>query len=77
MSRYFFRVSQGNVAGVSGSSFDFADRDTAWAEMTKVCESMVANLCRNLHPDADWNMDLLDAAQKPVFRIRLVAERLG
>ena len=45
--------------------------------MTKVCESMVANLCRNLHPGADWNMDLLDAAQKPVFRIRLVAERLG
>ena len=77
MSQYYFRISHGNIAGVSESSFDLADRDDAWAEMTKVCGGMVGSLCNNLKPKADWQMDLLDDSRKPVFRIRLVAERLG
>ena len=77
MSQYFFRISHGNLVGVSGSSFDLSDRDAAWAEMTKVCGGMVGSLCNNLKPKADWKMDLLDESQKPVFRIRLVAESLG
>lgn len=77
MSQYFFRISHGNFTGVSESSFDLADRDNAWAEMTKVCGGMVGSLCQNLKPKSDWQMDLLDASRKPVFRIRLVAERLG
>ena len=74
MSQYFFQISHGNLAGVSESSFDLADRGAAWAEMTKVCGGMVASLCQNLKPQSDWQMDLLDASRKPVFRIRLVAE---
>jgi len=77
MSQYYFRISHGKFAGVSESSFDLADRDNAWAEMTKLCGSMVGSLCHNLKPKSDWHMDLLDASHKPVFRIRLVAERLG
>jgi hypothetical protein len=77
MSQYFFRISNGRLAGVSESSFDLADGSAAWAEMTKMCGSMVGSLCRNLKPKADWQMEFLDASQKPVFRIRLVAESLG
>ena len=77
MSQYFFRISHGKFAGVSESSFDLADRDNAWEEMTKVCGSMVGSLCHNLKPKSDWQMDLLDASRKPVYRIRLVAEKLG
>ncbi|MGH6709124.1 MAG: DUF6894 family protein [Bradyrhizobium sp.] len=77
MSEYFFRISNGKFVGVSESSFDLADGNAAWAEMTKVCGGMVGSLCHNLKPKADWQMDLLDATRKPVFRIRLVAERLG
>ena len=77
MSQYFFRISHGNLAGVSESSFDLADGSAAWQEMTRVCGTMVASLCRNLKPKGDWQMDLLDASREPVFRIRLVAESLG
>ena len=78
MSQYFFRISHGKFAGVSESSFDFANGNAAaWAEMTKVCGKMVGSLCHNLKPKGDWQMDLLDASRKPVFRIRLVAESLG
>ena len=77
MSQYFFRISHGSFAGVSDSSFDLADRNDAWVEMTKVCGGLVGGLCHNLKPKADWQMDLLDASRKPVFRIRLVAESVG
>ena len=77
MSQYFFRISNGNLAGVSESSFDLADGNAAWEEMTKVCGNMVGSLCHNLKPKGDWKMDLLDASHKPVYRIRLVAESLG
>ena len=77
MSQYFFRISNGSLAGASESSFDFPDGNAAWAEMTKMCGSMVGSLCRNLKPKADWQMEFLDASKKPVFRIRLVAENLG
>ena len=76
MSRYFFQISHGNIAGVSESSFDLADRDIAWTEMTRVCGGMVGSLCQNLKPKSDWQMELLDSSRKPVFRIRLVAENL-
>ena len=77
MSQYFFRISHGRLTGVSESSFDLADGNAAWAEMTRVCGSMVGSLCHNLKPKADWPMDLLDESRKSVFRIRLVAESLG
>ena len=77
MSQYFFRISHGSLAGVSESSFDLADGNAAWAEMTRICGNMIGPLCNNLKPTADWKMDLLDESRKPVFRIRLVAERLG
>jgi len=77
MPQYYFRISHGKFAGISASCFDLADRDNAWAEMTKVCGDLVGSLCQNLKPKSDWQMDLLDASHKPVFRIRLVAERLG
>jgi hypothetical protein len=34
-------------------------------------------MSRSLKPNADWQMELLDEAKKPVFRIRLVAESFG
>ncbi|MDI1263505.1 MAG: hypothetical protein PS018_09635 [bacterium] len=77
MSQYFFQISHGSIAGVSESSFDFADGAAAWTEMARVCGSIVGPLCNNLKPKGDWQMELLDASRKPVFRIRLVAEKLG
>lgn len=76
MSQYFFRISHGNLAGVSDSTFDLDNRDVAWTKMTTVCGEMVASLCHNLKPKSDWKMELLDETRKPVFRIQLVAEAL-
>ena len=51
-----------------------AGRDEAWQELTKVCSDLVAENARKLKPDSEWSMELLDATNAPLFRIRLVAE---
>jgi len=77
MSLYFFRISHGHYSGASDQGTEFESREAAWAEMTKVCGNLLGGISRNLKQNAEWQMELLDEARKPVFRIRLVSESLG
>jgi len=77
MSLYFFRIRNGRYSGASDQGSEFESREAAWAEMTKVCGNLVGGISRGLKQNAEWQMELLDEAKKPVFRIRLVAETLG
>jgi len=71
MPLFFFRIpNAGDCAA------EFADRDAAWKELTGVCGDMVGGISRKLKENGEWQMELLDASKKPVFRIRLVAETL-
>jgi hypothetical protein len=74
MPLYYFRIRSGRYTGASDHAFDLADRDAAWAEITKICEDLVGGITRNLKQNAEWQMELLDASKKPIFRIRLIAE---
>jgi hypothetical protein len=73
---FFFSVRHGEDACVSNDGAEFADHNAAWKEMTGVCGDMIADISRQLSENAEWQMELLDEARKPVFRIRLVAETL-
>ncbi|MGA7810385.1 DUF6894 family protein [Bradyrhizobium sp.] len=77
MSLYFFRVSRGRYSGLSDQPYECENRQAAWAEMTAVCSNLVGGISRSLEQGAEWQMELLDEAKTPVFRIRLVAESLG
>jgi hypothetical protein len=77
MSLYFFRITSGRYSGASDQGSEFESREAAWAEMTKVCGNLVGSISRSLKQNAEWHMELLDEAKKPVFRIRLVAETVG
>ena len=77
MSQYFFRISHGRYSGASDQGSEFESREAAWSEMTKVCANLLGGISRNLKQNAEWHMELLDEAKKPVFRIRLVAESLS
>ncbi|SDT52790.1 DUF6894 family protein [Bradyrhizobium canariense] len=76
MSLYYFRISHGRYSGAADLGSEFESRDDAWAEMTKVCANLVSGISRSLKQNAQWQMELLDEAKKPVFRIRLTAESL-
>jgi hypothetical protein len=74
MSLYFFRISQGRYSGAADQPYEFANRESAWDELTAVCSDLIGGISRSLQEDAEWRMELLDEAKQPVFRIRLVAE---
>ena len=77
MPLYFFRISHGLFAGASDQEFEFESHSAAWAEMTKVSGNLLGSITRSLQQNAEWQMELLDEAKQPVFRIRLVAESIG
>ncbi|THD47563.1 MAG: hypothetical protein E8A46_23850 [Bradyrhizobium sp.] len=77
MPQYFFRIRHGRYSGASDQGSEFESREAAWTEMTKVCGNLVGGISRSLKQNAEWQMELLDEAKNPVFRIRLVAETLG
>jgi hypothetical protein len=77
MSLYYFRISNGRFSGAADLGSEFESREAAWAEMTKVCANLVGGISRSLKQNAEWQMELLDEAKQPVFRIRLVAESPG
>jgi hypothetical protein len=77
MSQYFFRISHGRYSGASDQGSEFESREAAWTEMTRICGDLLGGISRNLKQNADWQMELLDEAKRPVFRIRLLAESFG
>lgn len=77
MSLYYFRISNGRYSGASDQGAEFESREAAWSEMTKVCSNLLGGISRSLKQNAEWRMELLDEAKKPVFRVRLVAESLS
>ena len=77
MPLYFFRISHGRYAGASDQGSVFVSREAAWSEMTNVCGNLLVSLSRSLKQNAEWQMELLDEAKAPVFRIRLIAESIS
>ena len=77
MSLYFFRISSGRYSGAADQPYEFEDRAAAWTEMTEVCANLLGSIARNLKPNANWSMELLDENKEPVFRISLVGEAVG
>jgi hypothetical protein len=76
MPRYFFRIRNGRYSGASEKSIELADRNAAWQELTRSCADMVSGICRKLGQNTQWEMELLDERNEPVFRICLVADSL-
>jgi hypothetical protein len=77
MALYFFRIGHGQYSGASDQGSEFESREAAWTEMTRVCGDLLGSISRKLKQNAEWHMEMLDEANKPVFRVRLVAETLG
>ena len=76
MATYFFRISHGQYSGASDLPYEFETREAAWSEMRAVCANLVGGITKSLKPNGEWQMELLDEAKAPVFRIRVLGEAL-
>ena len=77
MSLYFFHISQGRYSGAADQPYEFANRESAWKELTAVCSDLIGGISRTLQQGTEWQMELLDESKQPVFRIRLVSEAVS
>ena len=66
--RPLFRLCRPGV-GICRSRFGLEGDDQRLRDMA-------AGIARKLQENSEWNMELLDEAKEPVFRIRIVAETL-
>jgi hypothetical protein len=76
MPHYFFRIRNGQYSGASELGTECPDHNAAWAKMTSVCADMVSGISRKLKQNSEWQLELLNEARQPVFRIRIVSETL-
>jgi hypothetical protein len=76
MPFYYFRIRNGPFSGACDHATELADCNAAWKELTSVCGDMAGSIARKLQQNSEWQMELLDEAKKPLFRIRIVAETL-
>ena len=66
---------QSAVRSAGSDPFEIAGHE-AWSELTRVCADFIGAASRDLEQNSEWKIELLDQAQKPLFRIRLVGETL-
>jgi uncharacterized protein DUF6894 len=71
---YYLRIRNGRYGSASDQAVDVADPDAAWAEMTRVCSTLIGAVSRDLKQNTEWQMELLDASRQPLFRIRVIGE---
>jgi hypothetical protein len=76
MPLYHLHISDGHHV-YSDASMNCSTCDAAWAELTQTCGDLIRDVTRTLGPSGEWQIELLDQTQKPLGRIRLVAERVG
>jgi hypothetical protein len=74
MARYYFRIQQGAFSGVSERGTELSDDHAAWGELARVAGNLLGSIARKLQQNNNWQIELLDEARKPKFRINLVGE---
>lgn len=77
MPSYFLRIRNGPYCNLTNLSVDVANRDAAWSEITRVFSDLVGDVTKGLEQNTEWQIELLDASGKPLFRVRVVAESFG
>ena len=75
MPLFCFQTRDGERCSAS-EPCELEGRDDAWKELTRICGDLISDRCQSLRQNSEWSIEALDAAHRPLFRIRLVAETL-
>jgi hypothetical protein len=75
MPLHYFRVDTAD-GGVTEFPAKIPDAASAWTETTLVFSDLAKSCARTLKENGEWRLELLDAFKQPMFRIRIVAEKI-
>lgn len=73
MPRYYFHVRHDDYQPDDVGE-DLPDRHAAWKEATVVAGRMLQDLDGRLRPGHDWQLEVADESNHPVFKLVIAAQ---
>ena len=77
MPRYFFNITQGELARTADEGMDLPGDEAAWEEATTACGEMIKELDGKLKASPEWRMEVTRESGELVYRLRFSAETYG
>ena len=77
MPRYFFNITQGELARTADEGRDLPGDEAAWEEATTACGEMIKELDGKLKASPEWRMEVTRESGEVVYRLRFSAETYG
>jgi hypothetical protein len=74
MPIYFFSVSDGDCTTLASDGIELPDLRAVWIEATKSTGETLRDLNHALRAGTELRMDVADAARRPLFSLRVIAE---
>jgi len=75
MPKYFFVVRHGDQTSDQSDGIEFSDIGAVQLEAIKSTGEILRDLNYPLEAGLEWRMEVADEARKPLFSLRVVAER--
>jgi hypothetical protein len=75
MPRYFFVVRHGDKTSDHSDAIEFPDISAVQLEAIKSTGEILRDLDYPLEAGSEWRMEVADEARKPLFSLRVIAER--
>ena len=75
MPKYFFSVRHGDQMSQHDDGIDFPDINAVQVEATKSTGEILRDLNQALEAGSELRMEVADEARKPIFSLRVIAER--
>jgi hypothetical protein len=74
MSRYYFNI-HGIQPSTDTQGEELADDEAAWKEATVIAGELFSDLDGKFRPDQKWSLEVTDENRKPLYIIRISAEK--
>jgi hypothetical protein len=75
MARYFFNI-HGAHESPDEEGEELPDNEVAWKEATIIAGELFRNIDGELRPGQEWALEVADEQRKPLFLIRISAQKM-
>jgi hypothetical protein len=75
MPKYFFMVRQGDYTSYHSDGIELPDIGAVQLEAIKSTGELLRELDRPIEAGSDWRMEVADETRRPIFSLRVIAER--
>jgi hypothetical protein len=74
MPLFFFSLNDGRCTSLQSDGIELPDIPSVWIEATRSTGEMLRDMEHAVSVGTELRMDVADAARKPLFSLRVIAE---